>query len=350
MAVKKLNHMPMERPVRSQARSEQAEPHSHNHHHDHHDHHDHLAHLTRNRLRLAFVLTFFILAAEVAGGLFGNSLALFSDAGHVVTDLFALGLAWFAGAQAERPANKRNTFGYHRVGILAALTNAVTLIVIAIWITYEAIGRLMRPEPVHPLVMFASAGVGIVVNLVIVLWLGGEGHDNLNVRGAWLHAMGDVGASVGVVIAGVIILLTGWTLADPLLSVGIAVLIAISAVRLVRETIAILMESAPSNVPVDKVANDILGMKGVSNVHDLHVWNITSSVCALSCHVVVNERDSAVNEKPPMLDRISRMLLDKYHIHHTTIQIETRRNSVHRAQPTCSCDLPNCYLDRSCGN
>ena len=345
MAVKKLNHTPSIRPLSVQPHPAGQEPRSQ----DHHDHHDHLAHLTRNRLRLAFVLTFFILAAEVAGGLFANSLALYSDAGHVVTDLFALGLAWFAGAQAERPANKRNTFGYHRVGILAALTNAVTLIVIAIWITYEAIGRLMRPEPVHPLVMFASAGVGIAVNLLIVFGLRGEGQENLNVRGAWLHAMGDVGASVGVVIAGAIILLTGWTLADPLLSVAIAVLIAVSAARLVRETIAILMEAAPRNVPVDHLAADIRGVKGVSSVHDLHVWNITSGVCALSCHVVLNERDPAVNEKPPMLDRISRMVLDKYHIHHTTIQIETRRHSGHSAQPACDCDPLNCYLDRSCG-
>ena len=347
MAVKKLNHTQIERPLRAQARSEKPEARSHDDHH--HDHHDHLAHLTRSRLRLAFFLTLFILAAEVGGGLFGNSLALLSDAGHVVTDLFALGLAWFAGAQAERPANKRNTFGYHRVGILAALTNAVTLIVIAVWITYEAIGRLMHPEPVHPLVMFISAGVGIAVNLLIVLGLRGEGQENLNVRGALLHAMGDVGASVGVIIAGAIILLTGWTLADPLLSVGIAALVAVSAIRLIRETIAILMEAAPRNVPVDKLADDIKGVRGVSGVHDLHVWNITSGVCALSCHVVVNDRDPATSEKPPMLDRISRMLLDKYHIHHTTIQIETRRSGVHRAKSTCDCDLPNCYLDRSCG-
>ncbi len=346
MAVKKMNHTQSVRPLHIRSHPQGHEPHSHEHPHDHHDH---LAHLTRNRLRLAFALTILILAAEVAGGLFANSLALLSDAGHVVTDLFALGLAWFAGAQAGRPANQRNTFGYHRVGILAALTNAVTLIVIAIWISYEAIGRLMHPEPVHPLVMFISAGVGIAVNLLIVFWLGGEGQENLNVRGAWLHAMGDVGASVGVVVAGVIIILTGWTLADPLLSVGIAALVTVSAVRLIRETIAILMEAAPSNVPVERVAEDIKGVRGVNGVHDLHVWNITSGVCALSCHVVVNERDSALNEKPPMLDRISRMLLDKYHIHHTTIQIETRRGSGHRAKPTCDCDLPNCYLDRSCG-
>ena len=349
MAVKKMNHTQIERPFHVQAHPEGHKPHSHDHQDHHHGHHDHLAHLTRNRLRLAFVLTILILAAEVTGGLFANSLALFSDAGHVVTDLFALGLAWFAGAQAERPADKRNTFGYHRVGILAALTNAVTLIVIAGWITYEAIGRLMRPEPVHPLVMFASAGVGIAVNLLIVFGLHGEGHENLNVRGAWLHAMGDVGASVGVVVAGAVILLTGWTLADPLLSVGIAALVTVSAVRLVREALTILMEAAPGNVPVDKLAEDIKGVRGVSEVHDLHVWNITSGVCALSCHVVVNERDSALNQKPPMLDRISRMLLDKYHIHHTTIQIETSRYSGHRAQPACSCDPLNCYLDRSCG-
>src|SRR5437867_12869815 len=184
--------------------------------------HNHTHSMVKQTLRLAFLLTIIILAAELLGGLLANSLALLSDAGHVVTDLFALGLAWFATIQAERPANARKTFGYHRVGILAALINAVTLILIAIGITWEAIQRFQHPEPVQPLIMFLSAGIGIVVNLFIGFGLQREGH-SLNVRAATLHVFGDVAASVGVVIAGVVILLTGWTLVDPLLSVGIAI-------------------------------------------------------------------------------------------------------------------------------
>src|SRR5215472_7856509 len=184
--------------------------HAHSHSHQAGHQHDHAASMTRRRLRLAFLLTFLILAAEVAGGLLGNSLAVLSDAGHVVTDLFALGLAWFASAQMTRPANARNTFGYQRVGILAALTNAVTLVAIAVLILVEAVQRLTHPEPVQPVAMFLAAAVGIGVNLLIAFGLRGADEDNLNVRGAFLHVLGDVGASVGVIAAGVIVLLTKW--------------------------------------------------------------------------------------------------------------------------------------------
>src|SRR5438309_286074 len=197
--------------------------------------HDRTHGMAKQTLRLAFFLTLFILAAELIGGFLANSLALLSDAGHVLTDIFALGLAWFATAQAERPANARKTFGYHRVGILAALVNALTLILVALVILWEAVQRLQRPEPIQPLVMFLSAGIGIAVNLYIGFSLQKEGN-NLNVRAAALHVFGDVGASVGVIVAGIIILLTGWTVVDPVLSVAIAGLIAVGAWRIVRET------------------------------------------------------------------------------------------------------------------
>src|SRR5438067_6839929 len=186
-----------------------------------HDGHDHTHGMAKQTLRLAFFLSLIIVAAEVTGGLLAHSLALLSDAGHALTDIFALGLAWFAAVQAERPANARKTFGYHRVGILAALVNAVTLILIAFAIIWEAVQRIQHPEPVQPLAMFLAAGIGIVVNLFIGFGLQREGH-SLNVRVAVLHVFGDVAASVGFILAGVIILLTGWLLADPLLSIGIA--------------------------------------------------------------------------------------------------------------------------------
>src|SRR3989442_2076252 len=189
-------------------------------------HHNHTHGMAKQTLQLAFFLTIIILLAELVGVLLANSLALLSDAGHVVTDLFALGLAWFATLQTERLPNERKTFGYHRVGILAALVNAVTLIVIALAILWEAVQRFQHPEPVQPLFMFVSAAIGIGINLFIGFRLQKEG-DNLNARAAALHVFGDVAASVGVIAAGIIILLSDWTPADPILSVGIALLIAL---------------------------------------------------------------------------------------------------------------------------
>src|SRR6202011_3909405 len=176
--------------------------------------HNHSHGMAKQSLRLAFFLTMLILVAELVGGFVANSLALLSDAGHVVTDIFALGLAWFAVVQAERPANARKTFGYHRVGILAALVNAVTLILIAIAILWEAVQRLQHPQPVQPLIMFLAAAIGIIVNLYIGVGLREEG-ENLNARAATLHVFGDAGVSAGVIVADILILLTGWTIIDP---------------------------------------------------------------------------------------------------------------------------------------
>src|SRR5947209_18480312 len=237
--------------------------------------------MAKQTLRLAFFLTIIILAAELIGGYLANSLALFSDAGHVLTDIFALGLAWFATAQAERPANAYKTFGYHRVGILAALINAVTLIVIALVILWESLQRFQHPEPVQPLVMFLSAGIGIAVNLYIGFGLTKE-RDNLNVRAAALHVFGDVGASVAVIVAGVVILLTNWYPADPILSVGIAGLIALGAWRILRETTDIVLEAVLKDINLSELVRDMMRVPGVQDVHDLHVWCISSGMYALS--------------------------------------------------------------------
>jgi cobalt-zinc-cadmium efflux system protein len=288
--------------------------------HEHSGHnHNHIHGMAKQTLRIAFFLTIIILVAELVGGLFANSLALLSDAGHVVTDIFALGLAWFATVQAERPANARKTFGYHRVGILAALVNAVTLIVIAIAITWEAIQRFQHPQPVQPLVMFLAAGIGIAVNLFIGFGLRKEGH-SLNVRAATLHVFGDVIASVGVIIAGMIILLTGLTLADPLLSVGIAVLIAVGAWQILRETTDILLEAAPKDISMARLVDDMKGIKGIRDVHDLHVWTIASGMYALSCHTLID--DLPPSGSSPILQSLTSMLSEKYHIGHATIQFE----------------------------
>lgn len=286
--------------------------------------HNHTHGMAKQSLRTAFFLTIIILVTELVGGILANSLALLSDAGHVVTDIFALGLAWFAIVQAERPANAHKTFGYHRVGILAALVNAGLLIVIALAIIWEAIQRFQHPEAVQPLIMFLSAGIGIAVNLFIGFGLRKEGN-NLNVRAAMLHVFGDVGASVGVIVAGMIILLTGWSLADPLLSIGIAILIALGAWRIVGETIDILLEAVPKDISLSNLVSDMKDVKGVKDVHDLHVWSITSDMYALSCHALIG--DLPPSESSSILESLTQMLGAKYHIGHTTIQFECNDHS-----------------------
>ena len=302
--------------------------------HSSHAGHDHTHGMAKKTLRLAFFLTLIILAAEVIGGLLANSLALFSDAGHVITDIFALGLAWFATAQAERPPNAHRTFGYHRVGILAALVNALTLIVITGWILWEAVQRFQHPEKVEPVVMFVAAGIGIAVNLFIGFGLQKES-SNLNVRAAALHVFGDVGASVAVIAAGAIILLSGWNLADPLLSIGIAVLIAVGAWRVLRETTDILLESVPKEINLSGLVRDMMRVRGVQDVHDLHVWCIASNMYALSCHAQID--DLPLSESAPILTSLETILREKYSIGHTAIQFEC-----HSHQGRC-CEADGLY-------
>ncbi|HEX7733659.1 MAG TPA: cation diffusion facilitator family transporter [Ktedonobacteraceae bacterium] len=282
--------------------------------------HDHSHGMAKKTLRLAFFLTLFILVAEVTGGLLANSLALLSDAGHVLTDIFALGLAWFATAQAERPPNARNTFGYHRVGILAATVNALTLIVVTAWILWEAVQRFQHPEPIQPLTMFLAAGVGVALNLYIGFGLQKE-KENINVRAAALHVFGDIGASVAVIVAGLVILLTRWNPIDPLLSVGIAVLIAFGAWRILHETMDILLEAVPKDVNLSALVRDMMRVKGVYDVHDLHVWCITSGMYALSCHTQI--ADLPPSQSAPILTSLENMLREKYSIGHTAIQFES---------------------------
>lgn len=300
--------------------------------------HNHTHGMAKQTLRLAFFLTLIILAAEVIGGWLANSLALLSDAGHVLTDIFALGLAWFALAQAERPANARRTFGYHRVGILAALINAFTLVLITIWILWEAVLRFQHPEPVQPLVMFISAGIGIVVNLFIGFGLQKES-DNLNVRAAALHVFGDVAASVAVVIAGAVILLTGWYPADPILSVGIACLIALGTWRILRETTDILLESVPNEINLSALVRDMLRVPGIEDVHDLHVWCIASSMYALSCHAQIE--DLPPSQSTAILSSLETMLQQKYRIGHTAIQFESHSHQGH----CCEMEGLYCHME-----
>ena len=275
---------------------------------------------TGARLRLGLALTLAVLLIEFAGGLFSHSLALLSDAGHVLTDVFALGLAWFAVEQSKRPADQRRTYGYQRVSILAALLNAITLIVIVLAIAIEAVRRLMDPAPVQGGLVIATALVAIAINAFVILTLRGD-RDNLNLRAAMLHVTGDVAASVGVVIAGAVILLTGWLPIDPLLSLAIAALIAYGAWGIVRETVNLLLEGTPREVDLAAVRTEITGTTLVTDVHDLHVWALSSDEMALSCHIVID--DTSLGNAEHVVRDLESKLCDRFAIGHTTIQVES---------------------------
>jgi cobalt-zinc-cadmium efflux system protein len=271
-------------------------------------------------LKRALALTCVILAVELAGGVVSHSLALLSDAGHVLTDVFALGLAWFAVAQAKRPADRRRSYGYQRVSILAALVNSVVLIVIVIVIAFEAVRRLTHPEPVQGVVVIVSALAAIAVNAYVVLGLRGHGK-SLNLRAALLHVTGDIGASVGVVVAGAVILLTNWLYIDPILSLGIAVLIAYGAWRIVRETVNLLLEGTPTDINLGDVTREITKTEHVISVHDLHVWALSSEEMALSAHVVLEE--CPLGDAEHVVRDLEGRLCGRFAIGHTTIQVES---------------------------
>lgn len=270
------------------------------------------------RLWWVLGLTLAVCAAEVAGAAVSGSLALLADAGHMLADIAAIGLSLFTAWIAEKPADASRTYGYLRWEILGALLNGAALFVIAGWIVVEAAGRFHAPPPVHGGVLFGVALVGLVANLGSLLALHGGHHENLNVRAAYLHVLGDALGSLGALLAGGIILATGWTMADPIISVGIAVLILGGAWRLVRESVNILLESAPSHISLAEVERRIRGLPGVTAVHDLHVWTVTSGLVAMSGHAVVPD----LGTHPDALSGIQRAM-SALGIGHVTIQLET---------------------------
>ncbi|SPF42056.1 Cation diffusion facilitator family transporter [Candidatus Desulfosporosinus infrequens] len=292
---------------------------------DAHSGHNHGAlgahvHVAGAKLKWAFFATFFILAVEVVGGGVANSLALLSDAGHVLTDVAALGLAWFAAVQAQKSPTLSKTFGYHRTGILAALANSLTLIIIAFVILYEAIRRFQNPQSVESTIMCLSAGVGLIVNLAIAFSLRG-GEDNLNVRSALLHVLGDAAASAGVISGAVIMQFTSWYVIDPIISVLIALMIAWNAWKIVKVTIHILMEGAPTSFEYDRLLAYVRILPGAKDIHDLHVWSMTPERVALSCHLVVDPEGS-LERSTEIIKQLKQYLLEEFGISHTTIEVE----------------------------
>jgi len=271
------------------------------------------------RLVWVLVITAVFMIAEVVGGLLSNSLALLADAGHMFTDVAALGLSVFAMRLARTPPTGKRTFGYVRLEILAALVNGATLLLISGLIMLEAWERVRDPVAIDGSVMLAVAALGLGVNVIGALLLHSHAHENLNVRGAYLHVIGDLLGSVGAIAAGVVILTTGWTPIDPIVSVVIALLILYSSWNLVREAAEVLLESAPAHVDVDTIITDLMGIEGLSDVHDVHVWTLTSGFVALSAHGVVDDPMHHTRILDEVRDRMRR-----HGIEHVTFQIELR--------------------------
>jgi len=282
--------------------------------------HDHTSTLTGRRLALSIAITFSFVLVEAIAGFFSHSLALISDAGHNFADAVALGLAWYGLWIARRPATSARTFGYHRVGILTALVNAVSLAVIALLIFWEAIRRLSQPEPVQSTPMIVVAVLGIGLNTVISLWLRHGAKHDVNVRAAYLHMLGDAVSAVGVVVAGVIIATTGSSVADPIVSVLISIFILWSSWGILKETVNVLLEGIPEGMIMANLERAIAGVHGVLAVHDLHVWTIGSGVICCSCHIMVAEQSIRSGEQ--VLRAVNEELRHHFGITHTTIQVE----------------------------
>ena len=272
------------------------------------------------RIRLAILLTATVLVVEVVGGFWAHSLALLSDAGHVVTDLVVLALSLFALGQVQRPATARRTFGYQRVGILVALVNALLLAAIVVGIVIEAVRRLQDPGVVHGGLMAAAAVVGLVISLVIARSLQPLQRD-LAVKSAVVHILGDAWASGGVIVAGLLIVVTGWLAVDPLLSIAIAALIAWSAWRVLKAALDILMESTPSDLQTDAVVTAVKCVPGVRDLHDLHIWSLGAQSRAMSAHLLID--DQRVTQAQDILAEVREVLAHEFEIEHTTIQFES---------------------------
>jgi cobalt-zinc-cadmium efflux system protein len=268
-------------------------------------------------LKRVLVLTVVFMLVEAAAGWLANSLALLADAGHMFADVAALGLALFVGWAARRPATAERTYGYLRLEILAALVNGAALLVLAGGIVWEAVRRFRQPPVVEPRILFGVGAAGLVVNLIALRLLHHGHQHSLNLRGAYLHVLGDFLGSAGAMAAGAVILLTGWTPADALISVIIALLLVWSGAGLARESVEILLEATPRHISLSEVERRIAGIPGVREVHDLHVWTLTSGVVAMSGHAVVG--DPAANQR--VLETVQGEMAE-LGIKHVTMQLE----------------------------
>ena len=273
---------------------------------------------------------------EVVGGIITNSLALISDAGHMLTHLFALLLSMFALFFAAKPPTEKKTYGFYRLEILAALFNGVTLFMITVWIFYEAYRRFTHPETISSGKMFIVAFVGLIANVVCAYILKGDTHGHghsLNVKAAFLHMIGDTLSSVGVIIGAIIIYYTNWFIVDPIISVLLCVLILIWSYKLIMESVDVLLEATPKGINIDEVVASLKQIPGVDNAHDIHIWTITSGMYAMSGHI--DTKDMLISETTKLSQEINHILSEKFKIGHAVIQFG------------CECKINNTNIDHN---
>ena len=270
------------------------------------------------RLILSFSITILILVAEMIGGLLSNSLALLSDAGHVLTDAFALGLSMIAARISKRPSDYRATYGYQRVGLLAAIINGLGLLGISVFIFMESYNRFISPQQIDTAVMLPVAVGGLIGNIIMALILG-KGHHDLNIKSAWLHVLGDTLSSIGVIISGIIVYLTGWTYADPAAGMLVGIIILSGGVRVVKEAAHVFLELVPKGFDVEKIAKRIAELPEVMGIHDIHIWSLTHRRVSFSAHIWVH--DQKLSALDPLRKKIEDMLLE-LGISHILLQFE----------------------------
>jgi cobalt-zinc-cadmium efflux system protein len=277
-------------------------------------------------------LNLLIVVAEIVAGIMADSLGLLSDAIHNFTDMAALGITWFAIEQARKPPTASKTFGFHRTGILTALINSLVMVAVTLWIFYEAYQRFLDPQPVGGAIVMITATLALCANLGIIGVLRNRSSGDINIRSAILHLLGDAAASAAVVVAGLIILLTGWNTVDPLISVGLGLAILWGAWQIIRETLEIFLESSPRAIDVDQLVGEMKEENGVLGIHDIHVWTLGSEIYALSCHVVVE--DVMISESSRILTDLKQMLARDFGIVHSTLEFESE-----------PCDVNGPYCD-----
>ena len=316
------SHPPETRRIKNRD-SQTEKPHGHSHDGTStHSHRPGFRSYERKRLLIAIILTGAMMIGEIIGGIVSGSLALLSDAGHMLTHSFALLISFLAILYACKPATREQSFGFYRAEIIAALFNGITLLIITGFILWEAYKRILNPVPISEIEMIIVAVIGLIVNIATALILWKASRESLNVRSAFVHMIGDTASSIGVVIGAVIIYFTGFYIIDPIISILIAALILVWSITLIRDSIRILMESAPKNIDIKELRDTMVKeIAPVKDLHDLHVWEITSGMYCMTAHVIIDDMNVSRTEK--VLSDINQFLLDRYNIQHPIIQFES---------------------------
>ncbi len=285
-------------------------------------HHRHTEQLKSNRksLIVALSITLTMTIVEVIGGILSNSLALLGDAGHMLTDSLALGLSLLAVQMCCKPADNKRTYGYYRTEILVALLNGLILLLISSYIFYQAYNRFINPPQIKAPLMLVVATIGLIANLLGILVLKGASRENLNIRGAFLHILGDTLSSIGVIVGGIIIYFTNFYLVDPIIAVLIGLVISKGALGLVLQSTDILLEAVPKHLNLELIKSELEKVEGIKGAHDIHIWTITSGVYALSGHLFID--DQMVSKTKQIVENVNKLLKEKFRISHTTLQIE----------------------------